>query len=192
MSVSVIMLTSCHDMSKAPSHLWMRLEAVVNAESTACVHRSQWTVSGTVGHITSTVHCPRCFCQATTVSHERSSELAQICVKGSTDKRRLRLSSQKDWKKKERTKTKTLHKCVYADPFQKPHTHGHTQKTKKQALDNTIAFPTMVSESVKLESTMMHTAHNDLTNCSFCLKIHLFSSVSAITPPGRHTVTDYM
>ena len=58
--------------------------------------------------------------------------------------------------------------CV-SDSFQKP--DPKKLKTKKETtLDNTIAFSTMDSESGKLESTMMHTAHNGLTNCSFVLE----------------------
>lgn len=75
-------------------------------------------------------------------------------------------------------------------------TQNPQKTTKKQALNSTIAFPTMVSEPGKLESTMMHRAHNGLTNCSFVsentpLFYRKHYSVSAITLPGRHAVTDY-
>ena len=46
-----------------------------------------------------------------------------------------------------------------------------TTTTTTKALDGTIAFPTMVSESGKLESTVMNRAHNGLTNISFVSKI---------------------
>lgn len=57
--------------------------------------------------------------------------------------------------------------CVRSHFKSSTHTKNRENKKNKQALNNTIAFPTMVSESGKLESTMMHTAHNGLTNRSF-------------------------
>lgn len=50
----------------------------------------------------------------------------------------------------------------------KPTDNNNNNKQKKNpALDSTIAFLSKVSERGKLESTIMHGAHNGLTNCSF-------------------------
>lgn len=104
---------------------------------------------------------------------------------------------------KKKNLLKCLCECVCMCVCKQTHFKGCTKKTqnpqkttKKQALNSTIAFPTMVSEPGKLESTMMHRAHNGLTNCSFVsentpLFYRKHYSVSAITLPGRHAVTDY-
>lgn len=65
--------------------------------------------------------------------------------------------------------------CVFTQTHLKSCTHTHTQKphkTQKKQQKNKhstaqLHFLTMLSESGKLESTMMHRAHNGLTNCSF-------------------------
>ena len=94
---------------------------------------------------------------------------------------RLQSSFQKDRKKKKKKKKPPRQKecvcvcvCAQRRPISKAagereqDTKPTENKTKKQALNGgTIAFPTMVSESGKLESTMMHAAHNGLAKCSF-------------------------
>lgn len=88
--------------------------------------------------------------------------------------------------------------CVCVRSVQKLHEHSERKpkttttygKRKEKALDNTIDFPTMVSESGKLETTMMHGAHKGPTNCSFVLKMLFVLSICAISPSGSRTVTD--
>lgn len=119
-------------------------------------------------HCFSLLHSTLVFCQTAATVYERDQTWPKFVLKNWT---------QVTFRSSSRPTSVGFHKCVsvcaqfksctYTQREKKAKTTTTYRKRKEKALDNTIDFPTMVSESGKLENTMMHGAHKGPTNCSF-------------------------